>query len=221
MKVDHPNKIIITGPPRSGTTFVLSIIKALGIDIGFSERVTNHKTVKAVGGGLEYLRQHPQRIKFKRSLKKGHDISPRVIKHPVARPVTLRKLFDTIQGRKWKIDICILMSRDVDQVIKSTLYHKKLNGNKKRFKGWVDNEAESWEEVEELWKKRLPLVLAELSIELMSYPTLIIHHPEFARNLEYASEVFRPVLTLLDKTEDEFVEAWKLRQRKERIKIHE
>jgi hypothetical protein len=210
-------KIIVTGTPRSGTTFVMSIFHSMGVDIGFSDRVVRHLSTESSSGGLEFLRTKDTRKVFRREMAKGNDVSPMVIKHPIARPVTLENFFGEIKTFGWKIDMVILMSREFSQVISSTIYHRKI----KRTLPDYDTGGDTWEEVRHTWEERLPMAMALLSRELVNYPTLVVYHPLFAENMAYAREVFVPVLSLVNRTDSEFKRAWVEMNRPSRIIYHE
>jgi hypothetical protein len=185
----------------------------MGEDIGFSDREVIHKSTVATGGGLEFLREKSTRTKFFRAWKKeGKDISPRILKHPIARPATLDAFFERTERYGWEYDLVIWMVRDLDQVIKSTISHRKLRTNAAN----VD-----WAEVEATWRHRLPLVMAEMAQRFTDFPLLVVYHPDFATNRDYAKVVMRPVLKLIGKSNQDFIEAWDQVSRPERVTVYE
>lgn len=87
------NKMLITGPAASGTTYLIRLFNELGFDTGF-----NFEKLSEAGSlikGLEYTRSPHTRKRFQRFRKKDNlDVSPRVIKIPIVR----RKIFKETQS---------------------------------------------------------------------------------------------------------------------------
>jgi len=75
------SKILITGPNRTGTTFLVHLFHNLGFDTGFTnqelEKYFNRKL-----NGLEWMSDASYIPGFKSNIKRGKDTSPEVIKEP-------------------------------------------------------------------------------------------------------------------------------------------
>lgn len=101
-------KIIITGSGKSGTTFLVHLLTALGLDTGYTmDTIEDNISVKS-WGGLEW----PIRG------RKAKDPSPRIIKNPVL-------CFDLLERAKrwnWEIEHVYVSIRKFNEVASHRYY---------------------------------------------------------------------------------------------------
>ena len=63
--------------------------------------------------------------------------------------------------------------------------------------------------------------MAEMAHRFKDFPLLIVYHPEFATNRDYAKKVMQPALKLISKSNKDLIKAWDRVSKPERITVYE
>ena len=159
--------VFITGPTRSGTTFVLALVHHMGFYTGYVDSEVAYVQSKAVAAGLEYLIDRRARGAY-----------PYVIKHP-ASWVGGHSVFKTIDDRELEIQHMIVTQREFEPLVKSNVKFVSSMRSRAREDRSVQIEAEV--------RKVLPIVMKELfdTIAERNIDHTVIEFPRMVQDREY------------------------------------
>lgn len=218
MKYRSQNKLLVTGPPSSGTTFMTNLLHHCGFDSGFSEGhfITDEPLVSR-GKGLEFL-TGDTRKEFRRKREQGEDISPYLIKKPIV-PIHENQesnspllpgastILDRIRDYGWIIDQVVITIRQFDDFYEAACRHDLVTRDRVRLKFEDRKEAERWVSfglyslIEELARREIPY-------SILSFPKCAFDSSYTYRRLEF-----------LDMPQDQFMKIFQNIADPERVHI--
>ena len=168
-------KVFITGPTRSGTTFLLSLFHHMGFYTGYSDREVFAAKNKAVSAGLEYIMD-----------RKAAGVYPYVIKHP-ASWIGGPSVFDIIDKYDLTVQHMIVTTREHEALVKSNVEFIRLQQGKKR----EDRSTQIEKEI----RKTMPAVQSELfaKIEERETPYTVIEFPRMVQDREYLFDALKHI----------------------------
>ena len=159
--------VFITGPTRSGTTFLLALFHYMGFYTGYADREVDFVQRSLTNAGLEYL--------IDRSFM---EVYPYVIKHP-ASWVGGPSVFNVIDRRALEIQHMIVTTREHEALVKSNVVFTKL----RRYR----NEEDRSKQVEQEVRKSMPVVQEKLLAAIVErkIPYTVIEFPRMVQDREY------------------------------------
>lgn len=183
--MDNP-KFIITGMPRSGTTFLVALLFYLGFDIGYDKEEVD-RVMAANIGALEYLRDRKTR---KLGYRKEY---PQIIKQPYIIPLASRdpnlpvpyQILVQAGEEGWLINHVFITKRDIRDNARS--YIKRETEKSLVFKHRVPY---GFDEVQ------LKMIAAyfEIAEYVSGFPYTYMDFPKFVLDAEYCYKCLQPVL---------------------------
>lgn len=192
------NKILITGPPRSGTTLMLMMFYSAGFDIGYSEQEV--KTYyKEKSNGFEFMTDV-----LYNNLNITAENTPKVIKEPFR-----MSNFKYITAIDWALiynmnieHLIVCVRSDLEEVKKSTIrlleHKKKLFPHRKKYNDptLLDRKLEEVEKCSYLFLRQI--------VEYDLAP-IFIEYPRFKIDLDYCHNKLQNVFNVSKK---EFKTIW-------------
>lgn len=178
--------IVITGPARSGTTFLIALFRALGYGIGFRvDRALDRKYTAS--GGLEYLKDKATRG----AAKKGQ--FPEVVKETYAtglhtldaKPPTFHR-WAVEYG--WELDTVICTRRDLVPHTESQI-DLILRLNRKHAYTEADRA-----DLRETLLSEYPAIVEHMEATVRTYPHVFIDFPRNVTDWRYCYDTLKPIL---------------------------
>lgn len=159
--------VFITGPTRSGTTFLLALFHRMRFYTGFDDRQIDNIVNSDMVAGLEYLAQQRQR-----------DAYPLVIKHPLSWEES-QSLFRLIDNHKLKIRHMVVTTREHEALVRSNMVFIS--------KTVKDVSQARLREIEKKIRGRVPTLQKEVFavMEEREIPYTIIEFPRMVYDKEY------------------------------------
>jgi hypothetical protein len=159
--------VLITGPTRSGTTFLLALFHYMRFYTGYCDAEVNFRQAGSLVAGLEYLTD-----------KDRLGCYPLVIKHPLSW-VGGRSLFQVLDSLGLEVKHMLVTTRDQEALVDSNLKFIKYMNRKHD-----DSRSEA---IKQEIRKTLPVVQAELfaTIEEREIPHTVIEFPRMVYDREY------------------------------------
>lgn len=154
------SRLLITGPGRSGTSFLIQLFTVLGLDTGFDPNVPFiNERVRAGGEWIEY--KDANSIE---ELKEIFEKAPAIIKNP-ALPILLK---DLLFGKFLNINHCIIPVRDHREAASSRL-GRGLGWS------WAENTEASQVMANDIMLGRSveACILADIPITFLKFPRLV------------------------------------------------
>jgi len=176
-------KFLISGTPRSGTTFLMALLHSCGIDIGYTQKEISNVT-KRNRSGLEYFRDGRKYMKIKSALIK--DTDPDVIKYPMERYEA--RLFVFADRHEVKFEHAILARRNVEDMISSLKKH--------RYRKHPERYTEEYYEGQQL------RLIQELKSRDITFNE--IRFPEMVLDAEYCYQSLKVILDHFDVSKERF-----------------
>jgi len=183
MDYTHKNKLIITGLPRTGTTFMMAVLTELGLNTFY----TTEKSRNAMAnnyGAMEYLRDYRRR--HNRGLRQGVDASPRIIKHPSSQIID--RILPRARKYGWEIDHVLISYRAFEPLIKSAI--KRWQEKRQVITGEkIEREKDK---VEVLFPFTLGSIVEDVLTHHYSYS--FIEFPKLIEDVEYCYRAMDPII---------------------------
>ena len=193
MKYLHENKILITGPTGTGTTFLLGLFHELGYNTGYEDSYV-HKILNGRGKGLEYTRTKSTRDPWLKARNEDTDISPHVIKQPIqdygddGGTGVICNAVNTAEENNWRISHIFVTVRNLTAIVDSV--KRRMNtGEPVMFKIKGD-EAKRQREL--LAAEGVYRLLCDLAIR--NYAFTLIEFPKSVDDVKYCFDKLTPVL---------------------------
>ncbi len=176
--------IVITGPARSGTTFLTALMRALGYGIGFSLKKALDSP--RVDGGLEFLTDPNTRT----AARSGR--FPEVVKQPYpffeeASRVAPSPIFRWHKNYKWKLSVVICTRREALANVKSQVERLIESTNT----SYTEEDRASLEESILLER---PGFVDDMEDTVKTYPHVFIEFPRMVTDWRYCYETLKPWL---------------------------
>lgn len=158
-----PNKVIITGSGKCGTTFLVTLLTRLGLSTGYTE----NDILREGDGGLEW----PIRG------EKARDPSPRVIKNPSL----CRDLFDRCERWGWTIDHIYVPIRKFEHAAEHRFDRNKRYNPKFQEKLKTSTEEEMKKELIQMGAANIghlmeSLVDKDIPLTFIRFPRMVVDH---------------------------------------------
>lgn len=190
------HKVLITGPGRSGTTFLVNLLTLLGLDTGFSDRLTDIDPLSFAG--LEqgiFVRPHYK--------------SPFTPNYILKIPNVFSSLQAALRREDFVLDHAYIAIRDLESVVRSRARVDSLNPN-----GWGGFTGEDGEEGE---RRRSSEGLYHLIALLAKHdlPFTVLSFPRITTDPEYLFEKLEFLVRGIEK--HEFLHAFGLCSRPELV----
>jgi hypothetical protein len=179
-------KIIITGPGRSGTTFLVQLLTKLGLETGFKS--VKEGVFLECNAGMEHKMEDPS--------------APYIVKDPYL----CDKLEELMETGNYTIDHCIVPLRDFDAAVnsryavarkaKNNLIKYIISGYRyKRVPGgfWHADSLSEQRTVLAQKTYKLFYILAKYNI-----PHTLLHFPRIVKDAEYLFEKLHTIFNTLD-----------------------
>ena len=187
-------KIIITGPGRSGTTFLIQLLTRLGMDTGFSPESETYLT--GIRAGCEWPIEINVGEETNDEIRANIEAAPRVLKSP-----------------NWSLALKYLLLNDLIDVEHVFVPIRDLNvAARSRLDVGLDwmvlDSLEGDERVQDQ-ANILAMVLGRVieACFLWEVPCTMLHFPTIVTDPGYCHSKLAPVLGA-DITEQEFITAW-------------
>ena len=150
-------KIIITGTGRCGSSFLVHLLSAMGLDTGYTEEYCSNELQNECRGGCEHTIDKPYKI--------------------LKNPTFAENIEEIIQG--YEIEHVIIPIRDLN---KTALSREKNNDNHGGYGGYTMG-AKSVEEQENKHARLVYNLIEKLTSYDIPYTT--IHFPRIVEDKEY------------------------------------
>jgi len=183
MNYKSRHKLIITGLPRSGTTFMAATLTELKLGTGYTQKKAR-QVMEANYGALEYLRDFRRGIV--KDLDNGEDNTPKIIKHPSDEEANL--ILPLARERGWIVDHVLISFRELDPLIKSSI-ERWANSRK------ITSEERLQKEKNKL-NKLYPFTFGKIVMDILTYeyPHTFIEFPRLVKDESYCYECMKPFL---------------------------
>lgn len=176
--MNEEGKILITGFPRSGSTFLVALLTRLGIHTGFNEKSVSYAMCMNNG----YLEYTVDRI-TRKSFREGK--IPKVIKRPIGGG-DLYNIIKQSEMNNWKISYIIITQRNIEDAVQSHVYRLIKKGKYK------DNEKhEKLEHHRKVFLEQFRQVCKDAS----KYSVINLEFPRFVEDAMYLYNKLKPILT--------------------------
>jgi hypothetical protein len=197
MKFAHRRKVLVTGPPSSGTTAMTLLLHALGIDGGFNADELSSKQIAVKGKGLEYITGTTRR-QLRQDRNSGQDNSPRLIKKPIV-PVHENNasngailggattVLDRVQNFGWEIEHVVVTVRKFEDFLEAARLHDTHTRSRVRLKFADTRETERW--------VGYGFYRTIQQLEADETPYSVVEYPKFSANARYCFDKLQPMLT--------------------------
>ena len=181
--------VLITGPTRSGTTFLLALFHYMRFYTGYCDAEVNFRQAGSLAAGLEYLID-----------KDRLSCYPLVIKHPMSW-VGGRSVFQVLDGLGLEVQHILVTTRDQEALVDSNLKFVRQMNRK--------HDESRNEYIKQEIRKALPVVQAELfaTLEERGIAHTVIEFPRMVYDREY---LFENIKHLRKVTRDKFDYAFDL-----------
>lgn len=196
MRYKHQQKIMITGSPGSGTSFLCKLLHYCGLNSGYDEEEFGKEAMVERGKGAEYLTDKKKLRELRLNRKNGYDNSPFLIKKPfmpnwvddgvLGNPES-KTVFEFAREYGWEIDYLIVSIRDFDNSLVANRRHDQLTRGKIRDKFEDDLKTKLWT-YDGLVRTMSQAASENIPYSLISFPRLI-------DDMGYAYSKLKPVLT--------------------------
>lgn len=196
-------KIIITGPGRSGTTFLVQLFGRLGFDTGFTEETETY--VEEIRAGCEWHLEFDVNQDSLVAIRARIEAAPRVLKTPDWAFVLKWALHTNVID----IDHVFIPLRDIDQAARSRLgvgldWH-------------VADDLQGEERVvDQANIMALALGRAIEACFLFEVPCTLMRFPAIVSDPGYCYQKLRPVMN--DISQERFLEEWQKLARPEQVR---
>ncbi len=188
--------IIISGPGRSGTTYLVRLLTELGLPTGFDKNTMDALIDPICKGGLEYNIKHEE--------------APYIVKCPNMS----KKLQSVLVTRQIKIDHAIICVRKINDAVKSRLRIQKQHNTMDNVCGGLTGtqipKEQKYYLLNEFYTFMQVLAQYDIPITLVLFPNIVI-------NIEYLTKNIQKIFPNL--TNDEIVRAWEQIAKPELINI--
>jgi hypothetical protein len=190
MEYKHPDKIIVIGPPSTGTTAVVELLHWVGFYTGFKDYTVDNIHAKSAPKGLEWIRDPWQRRGWNRKRKnENFDMSPVVIKSPIGKGRAGRfpkkTLIQHYAGYGWNIQHVIFTVREWNDYFEAQ--RRSLTRRNRK-----NDTASVYKRIE----PHMYLVYREITdIVRAEYPLTMLEYPRWCQDKEYCFRKLSPLMT--------------------------
>jgi hypothetical protein len=184
------DKYLITGPARTGTTFLMSVLTDLGLDTGYAKKDADYFSVSNVGG-LEWLRDAETRKLD----------PPSIIKHPSSCNDLMNNVIYIAEDNGWGISHVFLTIRSLNSLVASHVDReaRRKNSNAERMRVAKEGRLLCF----------LPQLMGQLLFQAIEYDFTLMIFPRFVEDMEYCYQCLSPLVGSVDYKE--FSSVWSSR----------
>jgi hypothetical protein len=189
MEYEYKSKIIVVGPPSTGSTGLIELFHWLGIDTGFKDSTVEKVSSSESAKGLEWIVSPNYRRMWKRRRREENfDASPEVIKRPISHGLkgkgTRKSLIYKYREYGWDIRHVIFTVRNYSDYVDSQYRSKLRRGrkyNEESFKLMINTHM--------LGTYRILYDCARFE-----YPFTLLEYPKWCQDKGYCRRVLETVL---------------------------
>jgi hypothetical protein len=199
-------KVLVTGPNSSGTSFVTLLLANMGLDSGFDSEYVKERMENGIGKGMEFLTYRPTlRDHRRRWNNKRIDVSPELIKKPLnpnwgddGKTPQVSSVINFVDRFNWDVKHIIMTIRDPKAWIAATQRHDMKLRGELRYKFKDEQKPEQW--MGYAWALTYQTILDR------EYPHSVLLFPKCVDDAEYC---YRELRSVVGDRKEEFMRAHK------------